>query len=318
MKYLKLFENFQHIDLLCDIYKIENYTIGSYGFIDVDGDVELSSYKRLDNLPIKFGKVSGNFKCNKNILSSLEGCPKVVGGGFWCSNNKLTSLEGCPKEVGGDFICFGNRLTSLEGCPKEVGGDFNCYGNKLTSLEGCPKEVGSDFVCNSNKLISLEWIPKEIGGNFNCSGNHLSSLDGCPKEVNGYFVCSWNQLRTLKGCPDKVGGVFSCTYNQLTIIDCLPEWIEGDIDLCNNKIRDIKVEDKNYRFFGRCDLRWNPIYDLFNYWRGDLRKFIEELEFEDFIRDDGKSLDMTRFEYALNGKKYNREYIENYKLIWKE
>ena len=230
MKYLKLFENFKDIDSLCKEYSIKNYTIGSDGFVDVDGEVYLSD-RGLDELPIKFGRV----------------------------------------------------------------GDFICYNNKLTSLEGCPKEVGY----------------------FTCSHNNLTSLEGCPEEVGDSFVCSWNKLTSLVGGPKWVDGSFECFYNLLTIIDYLPERIERNIYFGNNKIRDIKVENKNYRFFGKCDLEENPINDLFKYWEGDLKNFILELEFEDFIRDDGKSLDITRFEYALDGKKYKEEDIKNYKLIYK-
>ena len=230
MKYLKLFKNFR-IESSCRKYRIKKYTINSEGLVDVDGYVKISNIK-LNFLPIKFGKVVGNFDCSLN------------------------------------------ELTSLEGCPKEVRGDFNCSYNLLSSLKGCPKVVGGNFVCNSNKLTSLE------------------------------------------GCPDEVGGDFLCYSNQLTIIDYLPECIEGHINLIGNKIRDIKVEDKNYKFFGKCYLNGNPIDDLFKYWEGNLQNFIIELEFEDFIRDDGKSVDMLRFEYALDGKEYNKRSIKNYKLIW--
>jgi len=92
-------------------------------------------------------KVTVDFKCSYNKLTSLEGCPREVGGSFFCNNNDLTSLEGCPREVGGHFWCNNlNNLTSLEGSPKEVGIDFNCFWNKnLTSLEGCPAEIGGYF-----------------------------------------------------------------------------------------------------------------------------------------------------------------------------
>jgi hypothetical protein len=139
---------------ICEKYGIKNYIINDDGTVDVDGDVDLSD-KKLTIIPLRFGKVSGNFYCHDNKLTSLEGCPKWVGGYFACSFNQLTSLKGGPEFVGGNFSCCYNKLTSLEGAPKVVGGDFYCYCNKLTTLEGFPKAYG-DFDCHGNPL------PQEI------------------------------------------------------------------------------------------------------------------------------------------------------------
>ena len=81
-------------------------TLNSNSSYDVDGDVNLSEMD-LTELPMKFGKVHGNFSCSNNKLTSLVGSPIEVNGGFYCYNNKLTSLIGCPKYVGGDFWCDG-------------------------------------------------------------------------------------------------------------------------------------------------------------------------------------------------------------------
>jgi hypothetical protein len=150
--------NTKNIENICQEWGIQNYTINGDGTVDVNGDVDLS-YKKLSKLPLKFGRVTRSFYCFKNELTTLEGCPKVVGGYFDCSNNKLTTLDGCPKEVGGSFDCSHNQLTTLEGCPKEVG-SFDCTHNQLTSLEGCPVKVDGDFFwCYRNPL------PKEIMDN---------------------------------------------------------------------------------------------------------------------------------------------------------
>jgi hypothetical protein len=172
MKYLKLFESFG--DYVCDKYNITNYTINEDGTIDVRGDVNLSS-QGLNELPVRFRNVSGDFFCDDNQLISLEGCPKSVGGGFWCNNNQLSSLEGCPQSVGGDFICYNNQLMTLEGCPQNVGGDFYCNNNWLVTLEGGPEEVGGYFDCDCNKLISLDGCPKSVG-DFYCSSNPCTSI----------------------------------------------------------------------------------------------------------------------------------------------
>jgi hypothetical protein len=112
MKYLKLFEGYQsesEVREICDKYGIENWSINSDGLVDVQGDVYL--YKQLfpsvglTELPLQFGKVTGDFDCSNTRLTTLKGDPHRVGGRFDCDMNNLTSLEFCPLSVGGDFWC---------------------------------------------------------------------------------------------------------------------------------------------------------------------------------------------------------------------
>jgi hypothetical protein len=251
MKHIKLFESMTEIevDKICKKYKIENWTLNPDGTVDVNGYVDLSRQK-LIKLPIKFGRVTGNFWCSYNQLTSLEGCPKEIGGSFFCHYNKLTSLEGCPIEIGGGFWCSYNQLTSLEGCPTEIGGGFWCYNNQLTSLEGCPTEIGGSFLCHRNQLTSLEGCPKEIREDFWCQNNKLTSLENCPKEIGGSFRCHSNQLTSLKGAPEYVEGEVDFMPN-----DNLPEYIEQILDL-NNYDRDIQ----------KYILKWQKDYSV---WRRD-------------------------------------------------
>ena len=153
MKYLKRFnESIEDIDSICRKYRITNYTVNQDGSVDVDGDVDLYG-KKLNQLPLKFGKVSGHFFCSYNQLTTLEGCPTSVGGGFFCFDNQLTTLEGCPTEVVGSFWCDNNQLTTLEGCPKRVGGYFNCNNNPLTIINW------NDVYTLNPTLINLEDNP---------------------------------------------------------------------------------------------------------------------------------------------------------------
>ena len=175
MKHLQLFENFEDIESICRRYRITNYTINPDGTVDVDDLVDLFS-RGLTKLPLKFGRVTGNFNCNHNQLTTLEGCPKEVGDSFYCNDNLLTTLEGSPKKVGEHFICNKNKLTTLKGCTEEVGGGFSCLLNELISLEGGPKKVGSFFDCSSNKLTSLEGYPKELDGYFECWRNPIENI----------------------------------------------------------------------------------------------------------------------------------------------
>ena len=55
---------------------------------DCDGDIEISKDIVYDGkLKIRFGKVSGFFRCCDGNLTTLEGAPQKVGGDFYCSNN---------------------------------------------------------------------------------------------------------------------------------------------------------------------------------------------------------------------------------------
>ena len=100
------------------------------------GDLDLSDLN-LTKLPeiLKNISVGGNFYCNGNKLTSLQGAPKSVGGSFSCGFNKLTSLDGAPETVGGSFYCSFNNLKSLTGAPKFVGGVFSCGFNEIKFTE---------------------------------------------------------------------------------------------------------------------------------------------------------------------------------------
>jgi hypothetical protein len=131
------------ISLICEKYKITNYTINSDGSIDVNGDVDLY-YMELTELPLNFNRVTGYFHCSRNNLTSLKGCPRWVGGNFICSYNNLTSLEFSPDYVGDYFNCVQNYLTSLKFSPDYVGSNFNCNWNRLID-NYCDTEIGGSF-----------------------------------------------------------------------------------------------------------------------------------------------------------------------------
>ena len=217
MKYLKIFESFEDIDSICKKYGIKNYTINSDGSVNVDGDVDFYR-KGFTKLPLKFGRVSGNFNCMNNRLTTLEGSPSYVGGTFFCSNNKLTTLEGAPKEVGGNFLCSDNQLTTLKGSPERVGGHFNCSYNKLTTLEGAPESVRGYFKCSENELTTLKGAPREVGGDFYCDHNKLTTLEGAPEMVS-WIRCDYNPVH----------GIYKLFKNKKDFMDSLDwDYIRGN------------------------------------------------------------------------------------------
>jgi hypothetical protein len=191
MKYLRLFENFNQtqIDYLCKKYKIKKYKINSDGSIDVDGDVNLSA-KYLTKLPLKFNKVIGNFTCNHNKLTTLEGCPNYITLDFHCINNKLTSLEGCPDYIGRDFIFPGNNVTIIKDYPKEVVGSPYYSDNPIEPIlklfDGNVKiyldyEETYNFIRTDSKIVKHLLI--EALKDYN---EYYGVKKELPKEIKGY------------------------------------------------------------------------------------------------------------------------------------
>ncbi len=98
------------------------------------------------SLPVSFGRVTGDFNCKGNRLTTLQGSPQIVGGSFDCRHNFLHTLEGGPVEVGGTFHCTSNPIMSLEGAPKKIEGKL-----------GGGRKKFADFSCNE---FTINWNPK--------------------------------------------------------------------------------------------------------------------------------------------------------------
>lgn len=105
------------------------------GIVNVDGNVLLRSnritnassakkaeYKArsVNELPVKFGNVSGEFKCHIQALTTLNGSPDRCGS-FSCTGNKLRNLIGGPAHVDTDYFCYSNPLQTLDGLPDFIG-----------------------------------------------------------------------------------------------------------------------------------------------------------------------------------------------------
>ena len=141
MRYLQLYENFDDIKRICERYDINNYIINQDETVDVDNDVDLDS-RQLYKLPLKFGKVSGYFVCDNNLLSSLDGSPREIGStGFGCGNNVIKTLVGGPLIVKGIYYCHDNELTDVVGFPEHYT-DNNVYatGNPVSEILNLVKE----------------------------------------------------------------------------------------------------------------------------------------------------------------------------------
>ena len=219
MKHLQTYKIFESTKSLTKPQRefLDKYTKGTWflnpetGEVDVDGDFDCSVSRLKSFSGIKFGKVSGSFKCTRNLITSLEGCPHTVGEEFECSVNKITSLEGGPKFVGGFFSCQNtDSLVSLSGAPEFIGTSFTCVLNSVKSLEGLPENmsVGTNFDCSYNKLTSLVGAPKIISGDFRCAGNDLNSLEGAPRTVGGEFSSDGLKIPEGKWSMNTLIGIF--------------------------------------------------------------------------------------------------------------
>lgn len=201
----------------------QNWTEIYKGVYDVEGDVIVRNIPNLvdssGKLRVKFRNVSGSFSLSACGMTTLEGCPKVVGGNFYCGWNGLENLKGGPTYVGGDYECHANNLVSLAGAPTKILGNFTCANNYLTSLEGAPKEVKGRFICALNKLKTLVGGPQLVGDSYCCDHNQIANLRGAPYEVGRDFTCSHNNLSSLKDCTFTVKGDIVCSYNEISDLE---------------------------------------------------------------------------------------------------
>jgi len=140
------------------------WVINSDGSVDVDGWVSLGlEHLNLNEIPVKFGKVSGSFDCAQNNLTTLKNVPVWVGGWFDCSSNNLTSLEGCPDYVEGSFYCGRNNLKNYFKNIKEE--EFKHWGNlnwewliksELTFLIN----IAKNYIPKERFIELIEYYPK--------------------------------------------------------------------------------------------------------------------------------------------------------------
>lgn len=202
MKYIKLFEKYNDIEYKLKLYSINYATVKDDGKIDVHGDVSLF-YKKLDEIPLDFGNVRGNFTCASNNLKSLKGCPENVDGSFSCGNNKITNLEYFPKNIGENIVIDNNNVKSLVGIQNVINGFLLATRNKINTLDGFPSKVIGGIYLEYNKITTLNGLSSDISSEVHLKYNPL------PKEIKSnlkyindilklqYDYKIWNKDNTL-------------------------------------------------------------------------------------------------------------------------
>jgi len=115
----------------------------------VNGDLELDeSFMDIDPKFVKLKKVKGDVWLKGGKWAEIPAWLKDVKitGEFRCSCNELTTLKNCPQNIGWSFICRYNLLRSLEGCPEFIGGDFFCDNNLAKLKLPDNVKIGGAFI----------------------------------------------------------------------------------------------------------------------------------------------------------------------------
>ena len=180
MRYLRDYRLFESSDGLTDEQRkflVKNtpvtWSLNSEGLVDVQGDFDCYGQGLEDFLGIRFGRVSGYFRCYDNQLRTLEGSPREVGRNFYCFGNQLRTLEGSPREVGGHFYCHKNPLISLKGAPEVINRNFffknNFFDYNLQSFLEKIDHIKPDAISLllTHHFFTPEVIKKQINKNPN-------------------------------------------------------------------------------------------------------------------------------------------------------
>jgi hypothetical protein len=81
------------------------WILNENGEVDVYGNVSIPNRFIRDEIPVKFGRVTGWFDCTHNNLTTLKNIPNFIGGSFYCLFNNLTDYFKNIKEE--DFLYWG-------------------------------------------------------------------------------------------------------------------------------------------------------------------------------------------------------------------
>jgi hypothetical protein len=178
----------------------------------------------LEEMPVTFHEVYGDFIASGNKFKNMKGFPRVVRGNLVMGGVPLESMEGCPDYVGKTLSLGGAgasrnyiysdvnpsawgtaNLENLNGMGKHIGG-IDIDSINIKSLEGCPDTVTENFeVKNCISLTDLQGGPERVGEFYYVRNNSLASLKGCATVVGATFDCSSNNMQTLEGGPERVG-----------------------------------------------------------------------------------------------------------------
>jgi hypothetical protein len=119
-----------------DVTHMVHWDLDDQGRVQVWGHIRLVGGALNDGqIPLQFGRVSGDFIARACELNSLAGAPDHVGRDFDVRMNNLTMLTLGPRHVAGSYMLIDNPLTSLAGLSDHVGeGLYLSYDENLPLL----------------------------------------------------------------------------------------------------------------------------------------------------------------------------------------
>jgi len=135
-----------------------NLDITDDGVVNFRGNISYDGLGgSLQELPVQFGEIGGNFLCAAAGLTTLLGSPHKVGNTFDCSANKLNSFQYGPIDVGGSFTCRNNHshIPNLIGVPNfcdQLDVTNRIGGIGLESLDGLPSPANVNHINISIKI----------------------------------------------------------------------------------------------------------------------------------------------------------------------
>lgn len=197
-----------------DDLQIKNWVIRPDGLVDVDGDVRIT-FSSEKKIPVKFGKITGQFEISHTTITSLENSPEEVTQTFTIESNMyLTSLEGMTQKLGKSIIVGNCKLIkNLKGCPKSIPEELLIKDlDKLESLEGSPDRVHGVYGFNLKALKSLKGGPTICTDLYSIDNAPvLVSLEGMPKKIENGFISITNcpNLESLKHVSTEIKGNFN-------------------------------------------------------------------------------------------------------------
>lgn len=134
---------------------------------------------------------------------TLKGCPEKISDNFVCADQYLTSFEGGPKEVTGYFYAARNKIKSLKGAPTKVGDYFSCEDTpSLNSFDCDPIEVNGVMFFINTGFTSLKDIHKHIK---RCERIHFTGCD-IKSNILGLFL---------------INNLISASFENKTITDII-------------------------------------------------------------------------------------------------
>lgn len=226
--------------------KQKNIMVDDKGYVNIDRDLYILT--SLTELPVKFGKVKGNFTCNG--IRSLVNFPYDVSGDLCITTTVNTNRgsseiggilprqeDGKQFRVGGSFILSTSKLKNLKGFPEWVGGNYNVSYTGLQSLEGIATFIGGDLACKNNNLTNLKPLTNTtLKGTLLIANNGITSLEGVPQTLSK-LSCEYNQLKNFKG----IGNVHTILAynNQINSLLDLKDSNVNFLRVDNNKIKDL-------------------------------------------------------------------------------